>query len=532
MLLLWLACAPEPADPDAVTALWVEPAELQVVTGPGGVDPIAFTATGDTEREQGIPLDTVSWSLSNQSAGEIDELGNFTPSTLNGGVTWVLAKLDGVEGLATVTVQYQEEVILDPEIDTSTLLAGENTTNIQDFWLYPEDGVSLPRNTPAIRFNWSNLGAVAYRLRLQSPVTDVSVYTRELSWTADSESWQNIAATNAGGQVQVDLYAELADGNVVRTESRTVQVNRMGGRGSILYWSTAVGGVLEVPFGQLNPSDYLSTTSTGRCVGCHVVSSKGDIAFTWDGGNGGLGVKDAQTLEDRAGSESVAANFKTWSPDGERLMATFGGALMLLDARGVLLHEVPMEQSVTHPAWSPDGEFVALVLTPGHEYDWHFEGTGELATIRHMGDGIFDNPKVIFTPPAGYKAYYPSYSPDGDWIAFNVSTGDAYDDPDAELWVIDAKGKHDAIRLDAANLVGELTNSWSKWGPLPDDDILWLTFSSKRAYGDVSVNIPQVWVSAFDPELAFEGKDPSKPAFWLPGQDPTQGNHIPEWVQW
>ena len=83
MLYFWLACAAEPVDPDLVTALWVEPAELQVVTGPQGAEPLTFYAFGDTLQEQGIALETVAWSLSNQSAGEIDDLGNFAPSTLN-----------------------------------------------------------------------------------------------------------------------------------------------------------------------------------------------------------------------------------------------------------------------------------------------------------------------------------------------------------------------------------------------------------------------------------------------------------------
>ena len=40
---------------------------------------------------------------------------------------------------------------------------------------------------------------------------------------------------------------------------------------------------------------------------------------------------------------------------------------------------------------------------------------------------------------------------------------------------------HDpAIRLDAANKDANLTNSWPRWGPLPDDDILWLATSSTR----------------------------------------------------
>jgi hypothetical protein len=87
------------------------------------------------------------------------------------------------------------------------------------------------------------------------------------------------------------------------------------------------------------------------------------------------------------------------------------------------------------------------------------------------------------------------------------------------------------IPLEAANQVGGITNSWPKWGPLPDDDILWLAFSSKRAYGGVIVGIPQVWVAAFDPARAEAGADPSFPAFWLPNQDPAQNNHIPVWAE-
>ncbi|GMV18237.1 MAG: hypothetical protein HS104_01310 [Polyangiaceae bacterium] len=37
-------------------------------------------------------------------------------------------------------------------------------------------------------------------------------------------------------------------------------------------------------------------------------------------------------------------------------------------------------------------------------------------------------------------------------------------------------------------------------------------------------------MSAFDPELGQQGKDPSLPAFWLPFQDIAGGNHIAQWV--
>lgn len=149
--------------------------------------------------------------------------------------------------------------------------------------------------------------------------------------------------------------------------------------------------------------------------------------------------------------------------------------------------------------------------------------------LDYMGDGQFSEPRTLYDAPAGYNAYYPAFSPDGQWIAFNISTGDAYDDEDASLWVIPASGGN-PIEMSSANLGGGLTNSLPRWGPLPDDDVLWLAFSSKRTYGNMTVGNPQVWVAGFDPEKAIKGEDPSWPAFWLPGQDVTQNNHIPAWA--
>ena len=61
--------------------------------------------------------------------------------------------------------------------------------------------------------------------------------------------------------------------------------------------------------------------------------------------------------------------------------------------------------------------------------------------------------------------------------------------------------------------------------------MLWLAFSSQRAYGNIVSGSPQIWVAGFDPALASAGQDPTWPAFWLPGQDPSQNNHIPVWTR-
>lgn len=533
MSFIWLlACSqelpPTTVEGDEFVSIRVEPDQFTVVTGPGGVDPIAFAAFGTDPDLQETELGTVEWTVSNRSAGTIDEQGLFTPTLTNGGVTWVVARLGGVEGFSTLTVLYEDAV--NPEgIDVTPFESGVVPIE-SEFWLYPEDGVSLPRNTPAIRFNWSNPGAAsAFRLRFVSSVTDISVYTTSTSWTADEDTWLNLASTNAGGDVTVELTA-LTDVGLIQAPARTLNVNRMDGTGSILYWSTSAAGILEIPYGSTEPTDFLSQASTGRCLGCHVVSRDGSkIAFTWDGGDGGLGLANVETKASLPGDSTRSANFKTFSPDGERIIVTYASQLTLLDGDGIALWDIPHSGPLTHPDWSPDGDLVVAVESDGHTADWTFNG-GRLVVMDHLGDGIFSETRLLYQPPAGFKAYYPNFSPDGNWIAFNVSTGDGYDDVDAQLWVVDRKNKHGAIRLMSADLADNLTNSWVRWGPEPDDDILWLAFSSKRSYGDLVNGSPQIWVSAFDPALAFDGQDPSYPAFWLPGQSTGQSNHIPVWI--
>jgi hypothetical protein len=91
--------------------------------------------------------------------------------------------------------------------------------------------------------------------------------------------------------------------------------------------------------------------------------------------------------------------------------------------------------------------------------------------------------------------------------------------------------QREPIVLSRANKAPGLSNSWPKWSPTRGR-YLWLAFSSLRPYGveSRSSDAPQIWVTAIDPALARTGVDPSAPAFWLPGQALTSGNHIPYWT--
>ena len=65
--------------------------------------------------------------------------------------------------------------------------------------------------------------------------------------------------------------------------------------------------------------------------------------------------------------------------------------------------------------------------------------------------------------------------------------------------------------------------------------MLWLAFSSTRPYA-VDPNferqfmwLPQIWVTAIEPEKILEGEDPSAAPFWLPAQDSQSDNHLAIW---
>ncbi len=544
---LWLpllACGclgPPAANPFEVGPTFeitVAPDTLEIVAGPNGSEPVPFTATVHFPDGTDAPPDAVEWGVSNRSIGDIGTDGLFTASGFTGGEAWITAEVGGVVGRADLKVRYHEDRVADG-IDVRAFDATPTPTT--GAWVYPQDGVNLPRNTPSLLFEWNAAEGAVYRLDFTSHYTSMTVYTDQHEFVADGPTWATIAGTNAGGEVSVVLSAALADGTVLQEAPRTLHVNRMDAEGSVIYWSTTSQGLIKLPWGGAAVNLLTPNEAGGHCVGCHALSNDGKIAFSYDGGNAGMGVKRVADMSDivgpvpdgaTAGSTWPGGNFKTFSPDGRLLLSTFLGNIKLYDAdTGALLKDVLSDGTATHVDWSPDGKEVVFVRNVPHEADWAFSGPSQIAVLPYLGNLNFGSWRVVFDPQPGWKAYYPTYSPDGNWIAFNQSTGDAYNDPDAELWVIDAGGKRPPVRLTNANGEGVLTNSWPHWAPLPDDDVLWLAFSSTRAYGTKSADKPQIWVAGFDPKKAEQGVDPSWPAFWLTGQDSNTSNHQPFWIR-
>ncbi len=187
----------------------------------------------------------------------------------------------------------------------------------------------------------------------------------------------------------------------------------------------------------------------------------------------------------------------------------------------------------THPEFSPSGDRLVYVEVAAPSVDGAFGG-GSIVVRDYAPATGFGPPTTIATAPQA-NFYYPSWSPDGQWVVFNSSTQNAYYNTTAELFVTKADGTGTPIKLDSPNISTGLTNSWARFAPFAQTEggevLNWLTFSSTRAFGvRLPLGRPQIWMAPLFPGRIGTG-DPSGPAFWLPFQEIGTNNHIAQWTE-
>ena len=416
--------------------------------------------------------------------------------------------------------------------------------------------------------------ADVFEVSFEATTLDYKVYTNSLQpngyrlqlTTAD---WASISDSAKGQAVVVTVRGALSTQPGVAGTSLTATMNvaTQDVTGGIYYWSptgetgATTGVIMRHAFGDTSGTAqqfYAPTASGGgeRCVGCHVITHDGTkMAVTYDGGNGAAAIASVPNLSMLLPETSGDKwNFAAYSPDGSRMVATSMGTLKVIDtsggaANGTVLQTIADGSTgnyASHPDWSADGSKIVYVSVgaPNGQSEWSF-GSGSLVVVSDMGAGVFGNPTTIVASTGGVNNYYPSFSPDGNWILFNRGTGQAYTDPTAEAYVVSADGSIGPIPLGNANSTqGNITNSWPRWNPNvvrePFGNLMYFTYSSERDYGievvqpnpPTSTNPlqPQIWMAAFDPAKAASGTDPSSTAFWMPYQDVKAHNHIAQWT--
>jgi len=445
--------------------------------------------------------------------------------------------------------------------------------------LYPAPTV-MPRNIDDFEVHWSDGNFNdAFEVSLKTDLHRVRVYVtggNGLTSMGPMASWTSFLPaewiTTVEHASSVVFQVRGASQDVPRgvsTVSQTVQLSNEKMDGGLYYWaSTSVSGATGIfrydmhdpAWPMVRPTTaepFLTTTETnGRCVACHVLSRDGTrVAVTYEDTTTnipGLGTLiDVPTfVQTKVVPPDVASwNFGTFTPDNAQFLSVEHGVLVVRDVatQAVLatMTTTPAGAWVTQPDLSPDGKKLVYVRPALSGTDLDFK-LGQIY-VRSYDEATHAFGPEVQLLSDGQNNFFPSWSPDGNWIAFNKSndTEFSYDDNTTSAWVIKADGSQAQIALAQANQGPGLTNSAVHWAPFSqtsgtaNEPMFWLTMSSKRDFGVRLRNTglaqrakrAQLWMTPFFPVQAAQGQDPSGPAFRLPFQDLGSSNQTAQWTE-
>jgi hypothetical protein len=447
--------------------------------------------------------------------------------------------------------------------------------------LYPSDETRLPINLSRFRFAWLPGASELFALDFVGPQTSVRILTTDTSFSPTDEEWGWIAESNRGERVDLVVRAvdPAAPSDVWLSRSIGLFFSESPLAGTAYYWSTGSRGLMQASLADARAvrvfTDPLGSDAA-VCTGCHAVSRDGKrLAAGYDKNQlgevslvdgsvivpvGSAGVAtpsppapahspmmDAAPMMDAGAmpapgpaDKAPSMTWSSFSPDGALLLVAGGGKLTLIDAntgapigadQGAVA--LPAGTTATHPDWSPLGDRVAVTLG-GKGGDKQTEG-GSIALLPYAA-GMFGDPQILVANAGAMdNDFFPSFSPDGRYLAFVNAQGGSQDAPSARLKLVEV----------ATGIVSDLTrvnervnnqdgttgvgNTMPTWGPLAADGTYWLSFSSLRAYAGLRPADPkqdQLWLAGIDPSL----DDPGYAAFWVPFQELGQGNHRAFWT--
>ena len=492
-----------------------------------------------------------------------DSFGKFTANNLaigTAGKTLVYGSYTDKTANAQIIARLKD-VRVAPSLPPNTpdLFAGTEDAALAPTVVYPAPDVIAPRNLGDFETHWTDShGNNVFEISLHTEFSDVRVYVPggngmaaagpTPSWSAFSaDEWLDAVGLEKSVTYQVRGANTANPGPVGAAPPRIVNLTNEPMEGGLYYWAaTSTGGGAYGIFrhdmskpGQ--PAEEFMTTNqtSGRCVACHVLSRDGTkLAVTYDGGNGAATLVDVGTATAQGGSNKW--NFGTFTPDGNELVTAEQGAIRVRQyANQSLITTMPSTGWGTHPDLSADGKKLVYVRTNAAGADWSFTGGSLVTRTYDQSTHTFGAEMPLVS--GGGDNYYPSWSPDGEWVLFNrsPSNANAYNATDATLWVVKADGTQPPIQLTVANDGSALTNSWGRWAPFAQtykssgEKMFWITVSSKRNFGTrlFGVGRPQLWMTPFFPARATAQMDPSAPAFWLPFQNIVSNNHIAQWTE-
>jgi hypothetical protein len=558
--LVVAACAThhKTGEDDTAATLSISPvtSELTIVNGTPATEDFTATLTypdgtsRDVTTESTFLIDTTYGSftgptLSMAAAGKVPVLG-----------TW------GDKSAQAQVIARVKDIRVDGSLPPNTpdlFTNGTEDPTTAPTIVYPPAGVVMPRNLGDFEVHWTDANAHdVFEVSLQTEFADVRAYVPGGNGDAAAgpdPSWMAFLATEwlaaVGTETTVNFRVRGAStanpGTIGAGPPQTVKLTNEAMLGGLYYWAAASStgspeGIwrhdMSMP-GQ-PAQQYMTVVQTGgTCVACHVLSRDGkQMAITYAGGNGPASMVDVATSARQDLSNHW--NFGTFTPDGTKFLAVYQGQLQVRNyADQSVTATMTAAGVVTQPDLSPDGTKLVYVRPNSYSSDWSYDGGQIYWRTYDQATDTFGPETPLVTD--GQNNYYPSWSPDGNWVLFNHAAlgGNAYNNANASLYVIKGDGSGPAMELAAADQQVGLTNSWGRWAPFAqtlgaaNEPMFWVTVSSKRNFGVrlVNQNRPQIWMTPFFPNQATSSLDPSNVAFRLPFQNIDSNNHIAQWTE-
>jgi hypothetical protein len=538
----------------------IEPADLTVTIVNGAVITQAYTAR--IKDDHNVDIDVTS-----EAAFTLADpgYGRFAGATLSitgqgAGPTRVEASARGRTGDASLVV-YVKKTVVDPATPTAPSLFAAATEDPAraPVIVYPPDRILVPPNLGQFDVHWNNNAANTdnlFEVTMANQYVDVRLYTPGVPdgtpyWTVyPPDTWYPIASSRQQLALKVAGLDRTQPATKGTAAAQHVDVTNENTQGGIYYWTSSSGSIMRYDVGKPNiaPAPYFRSapSPTVGCVGCHTLSRDGTkMAMTLDGATGRgaiFNVADRTALIPFDGPSPLRWDFAAFDALATRLITVEDGQLIVRGLNGAeLAGPLPVAiagRNSTQPEISPDNTRMVNVEYTG-ETDWDVESGALVIRSFDAANNSFGAPTVLVASAPGIENYYPSFSPDSQWVVFTRTTSNSYDNASARTWLVKADGTKPPIQLATANLDGELTNSWARWVPFGQtfgpgsEPMFYLTFSSKRAFGVrlAAGDRPQIWMTPIFPARAAAGQDPSGNAFRVPFQDIGTSNHIAQWTQ-
>ncbi len=446
----------------------------------------------------------------------------------------------------------------------------------------PEVGTIYPRNWIRPRFTWipgANENLFELRITTPTQVNPLVVFTTATTWTMPAGLWMGLQTHSVDTPLTVSIRGAVFDGTVLTSgpehgTSGDISIAPVDAPGAIVYWTTTGGTLLRgFSIGDEIVKDIITPTDAGsKCVGCHSSTPDGKFvgfSSSQNPGNGdpttlGLLSSDgthtapafltasAQTLMARQNQEQPVFSKMHWQAGDHTAVTMYptGGRFEMMWTD---LEATATDQNVGWGIIARTGD--ATNNTPNAAAYASFAHTsdtllyvsapsvssgvttshGNLMTVPYNNRAGGTASPIVGADTATYNEFYPTFSPDDTYVAFNrVADGQSsYNNAASEVWIIPTAGNTTPTRI-AANdppaCTGKVspgvTNSWPKWAPAATDDggrrYYWLTFSSTRGTG----GNPQLYVT---PVIDDGTQLLTYPALYLWNQPATENNHTPAW---